>query len=94
MKKLLALLVALLISVVAFAGVDLNSADEAALKEVKGIGKITAQAIIAERDANGPFKDYADLAKRVKGVGKKTIEKLKEAGMDVGSGAASDEKPE
>ncbi len=85
MKKLLALFVALLISVVAFASVDLNSATEKELKALPGIGKVTAKAIIAERDTNGDFVSLKDLSKRVKGVGKKTVQKLEDAGVSFGS---------
>jgi competence protein ComEA len=37
------------------------------------VGKIKSEAIVAYRDANGPFKSAEDLVK-VKGIGKKTIE--------------------
>lgn len=83
LKKLLAFFVAMLLAAAVYA-VDVNTADEAALRAVKGIGPATAKQIVAERDANGPFKDFADLAKRIKGLGAKKAEKLKEAGLTVG----------
>jgi competence protein ComEA len=92
MKKLLALFVALLFAVVSFAAVDLNTADEAALIKLPGVGKVTAKAIVTEREANGPFVSFDDLAKRIKGVGKKTVEKLKEAGVTVGAEASASAK--
>jgi competence protein ComEA len=56
--------------------VNVNSADAKTLsKELAGVGNATATAIVEERTAHGPFKDGQDLAKRVKGVGKKTLEK-------------------
>ena len=94
MKKLLALFVALLISVVAFASVDLNSASEKELKALPGIGKVTAKAIVAERDANGDFVSLKDLSKRVKGVGKKTVSKLEAAGVSFGADEEAEAKKE
>lgn len=82
-KKIIALFVAMLLAAVAYA-IDVNSADEAALRSVKGIGPATAKQIVAERDAHGPFKDFADLAARIKGLGDKKVEKLKAAGLTVG----------
>ncbi|MBE34638.1 MAG: competence protein ComE [Opitutaceae bacterium] len=84
-KKLLALFVALLISVVAFASADLNSATEKVLKSLPGIGKVTAKAIVAEREANGEFTSLKNLSKRVKGVGNKTVMKLEAAGVTFGA---------
>lgn len=81
MKKILALFVALLLSISVFASVNLNTLAEKELVKLPGIGKKTAAAIVAEREANGPFADFKDLSKRVKGVGKKTVEKLTEAGV-------------
>ena len=57
--------------------VNLNSADETALTTLPGIGPSKAQAILAYRDENGPFKSIDDL-KNVSGIGDKTFEKLKE----------------
>ena len=52
----------------AFAQVDVNKADAAALDSVKGVGPAMSKAIIDERTKAGPFKDWADFQKRVKGV--------------------------
>ena len=66
----------------AFAQVDVNKADQAALDSVKGIGPAKSKAIMAER-AKGEFKDWADLEQRVKGIGEKNAIKLSEAGLMV-----------
>jgi len=58
------------------AKVDLNSADEAELMTVKGIGKAKAKAIIEYRQKNGPFKSVDDLTK-VKGIKEKSLQKFK-----------------
>lgn len=61
----------------AFAGapVDLNSANQAQLETVKGIGPVKAKAIIEYRTKNGPFKSVDDLQK-VTGFGKASVAKL------------------
>ncbi|MGQ0701326.1 MAG: ComEA family DNA-binding protein [Panacagrimonas sp.] len=76
MRKLLAVLIFALCPMFAIAGpVNVNTADEKALeKELEGVGPKTAAEIVKER-TNGQFKDSADLKKRVKGIGDKTIEK-------------------
>ncbi|WP_296943369.1 helix-hairpin-helix domain-containing protein [uncultured Massilia sp.] len=80
----------------AFAQVDVNKADVAALNGVKGIGPSMSKTILDERTKAGPFKDWADFQKRVKGVGDKRAAKLSEAGLQVNGqakeGAAA--KPE
>ncbi|HEX7047178.1 MAG TPA: ComEA family DNA-binding protein [Gammaproteobacteria bacterium] len=61
---------------VAIAGpVNVNTADAITLAaELKGVGEKTAAAIVAYREANGPFATVEDL-KNVKGVGDAIIEK-------------------
>jgi competence protein ComEA len=82
-KKLFLAIVALAASMnMAFAQVDVNKADAAALDSVKGVGPAMSKAIIDER-AKGEFKDWADFQKRVKGVGDKRAAKLSEAGLQV-----------
>ncbi|QGZ41696.1 competence protein ComEA [Pseudoduganella flava] len=83
LKKLL-LAVATLVATMslAFAQVDVNKADQAALDSVKGIGPAKSKAILDER-AKGEFKDWADFEKRVKGIGGKNAAKLSEAGLQI-----------
>ena len=54
--------------------VDINSADAATLDRVLvNVGEAKAEAIIAHREANGPFKSAEQLAE-VRGIGLKTVE--------------------
>jgi competence protein ComEA len=92
-KKLLLAVAAFIAAMgIAFAQVEVNKADQAALDGVKGIGPATSKAIIAERK-KGDFKDWADLEKRVKGIGEKKAAALSKAGLVVNgqalAGAAS-----
>ena len=48
--------------------VDLNTATAEELMTLPGIGEKRAQAIIADREANGPFRIPEDLT-RVDGIG-------------------------
>lgn len=83
-KKLLLAVVTLMMTIgLAFAQVDVNKADQAALDGIKGIGPKTSKAIIDERKKGGDFKDWADFQKRVTGVGAKSAIKLSNAGLTV-----------
>jgi len=57
--------------------IDLNAADAQALDTLPGIGPATAQKIIADRTANGPFTSPEDLM-RVSGIGQKKFDALKD----------------
>jgi len=61
----------------AAAKVNINTADEAALASVKGIGEKKAKAIIEYREKNGMFKSVDDLTK-VKGIKEKQLAKIKD----------------
>ncbi len=52
------------------------------LAGIKGVGELAAQRIIAEREANGPFKDFEDFAARIDGraVNKRVLEHLVKTG--------------
>jgi len=57
--------------------IDVNSANAAELDLLPGIGPALASRIITERQENGAFGSVEDLA-RVKGIGPKTVEKLRD----------------
>ncbi|HEV7957415.1 MAG: competence protein ComEA [Microbacteriaceae bacterium] len=56
--------------------VDLNSADEATLDTLPGVGPATAQRILDWREQNGRFTAIEDLLS-VTGIGEKTFAELK-----------------
>ena len=67
--------------------VNINTADAATLDRVLvNIGPAKAEAIVAYRKANGPFKSAEELA-MVKGIGLKTVEKNRDR-IEVGRAAA------
>ena len=75
-----ALALALLLAGPAFAAeqVDINTADAATLDRVLvNVGEAKAEAIVAHRKANGPFRSAEQLAD-VKGIGLKTVENNRE----------------
>ena len=59
------------------------------LAGIKGVGELAAQRIIAEREAAGPYADFADFAARVDGraVNKRVLEHLVKTGAFDSSGA-------
>ncbi|OUP07834.1 ComEA family DNA-binding protein [Collinsella sp. An2] len=57
--------------------VNINSADATALDALPGVGPATAQAIIEDREANGPFASIEDIM-RVSGIGEKKFANLKD----------------
>jgi competence protein ComEA len=70
--------------------VEVNDANQAQLEMVKGIGTRLSEQILAERASRGPFKDWADLAARVKGLRAAKAAQLSNAGLTVnGAGMVS-----
>ncbi|MEE4024697.1 ComEA family DNA-binding protein [Gordonia sp. PKS22-38] len=59
------------------AKVDLNTATEAQLDELPGVGPVTARAIIAWREANGRFGSVEQLAE-VDGIGPTRLSRLRD----------------
>lgn len=57
--------------------VSINAADVTALDALPGIGAITAQKIIDDREQSGPYASVDDLD-RVPGIGPATIESLRD----------------
>lgn len=58
--------------------IDLNNADALTLQQnLNGIGKAKADAIVAYREANGPF-DSVDELLEIKGIGSALLERNRE----------------
>ncbi|PMZ93576.1 MULTISPECIES: ComEA family DNA-binding protein [unclassified Pseudomonas] len=58
--------------------VDLNQADALTLQnELNGIGKAKAEAIVAYREAHGPFQSVDELLE-IKGIGNALLERNRE----------------
>ncbi len=79
MKHFRGILFAVVLALVSFSAwavpVDINRADASTLAaELNGVGTSKAVAIVAYREANGPFRYIEDLS-NVKGIGTKTVEK-------------------
>jgi len=76
-KLLLSLCLAFSLSTaaLAFEKVDINTASQAQLETLSGVGASTALAIIHYRDQHGAYKSVEDLV-NVKGIGDKKLAKL------------------
>jgi competence protein ComEA len=72
--------------------VNVNTATQAQLETVRGIGPKTAQTIVSERSRGGAYESFQDLTDRVKGIGSKKAAALQAGGLTLqepaGSGAA------
>lgn len=58
--------------------VNINTADIESLMTLKGIGAVKAEAIIAYREQNGPFKSIEEIM-NVRGIKQATFEKIKDS---------------
>ena len=56
--------------------ININTASAAELSELKGIGAVKAQQIVAYREKSGPFKSVDEL-RQVNGIGDKLLERLR-----------------
>lgn len=75
----LALCFAMMLPAFAATPVNVNKADAQTIAtSLDGVGISKAQAIVAYRDAHGPFKSVDDVG-NVKGVGAKTLERNRDA---------------
>lgn len=75
-------LLLLLCAACAGAAVEANTANEAELDGVKGLGPSSTARILAARNS-GPFADWADLMRRVRGIKPATAHKLSQQGLTV-----------
>ncbi|QDQ27874.1 helix-hairpin-helix domain-containing protein [Chitinimonas arctica] len=92
MKNLLLALVSALASVYVMAVVNLNTATQAELETLKGVGPSKAKAIVDYRQKNGAFKSVDELD-NVPGFGKATLDKLRPE-LTVSGASSSVAKPQ
>lgn len=78
MKKILLMMsLSILLVSTSFAAVNINTASQAELESLHGIGAAKAKAIIEYREKNGSFTSIDDL-KKVNGIGSATIKQLRD----------------
>ena len=59
------------------AKININTASQTELQSLPGIGKVTAERIVAYRTDTGLFKTIDDIV-QVKGIGEKSFEKIRD----------------
>ena len=58
--------------------ININTADKDELTKLRGVGPVIADRILEYRTNNGAFENIEDI-KKVKGIGPKTFEKMKDS---------------
>lgn len=80
----------------AAAALDLNRATRAELERLDGVGVVTAERLLQERQ-KAAFVDWTDLQRRVKGLRGHSVLRLQRQGVTInglrGTEAARKEKP-
>lgn len=94
MKKLLLVCLIACLSIPAvYAAVDINTASQAELESLNGIGPSKAQAIIEYRKKTGGFKSVDELD-QVPGIGPATMSNLRKDIVVTGKKATTEAKTE
>ena len=92
MKHLFIALLALLLTSPVWATININTANEAELQTLSGIGPSKAKAIVEYRKQNGNFKTTAEI-KNVKGIGDGIFNKISAEINVAGTSAKAAPKP-
>jgi len=93
LHRLLTTALAGLLAAAPLGATEVNQATEAELDSVKGLGPASTARILEAR-AQGLFKDWADLMRRVKGIKASQAAKLSEAGLRInGKNLAGEDAP-
>ncbi len=58
--------------------ININTADEKELQNIRGVGPVIAGRIVEYRTNNGAFQSIEEI-KKVRGIGEKTFEKMKDS---------------
>lgn len=93
-KKTTALLWAIVgAGLVCAQSIDLNQASEIELDGLQGVGPALTREVLRERN-KAPFKDWADVTRRVKGIGPQKANRLSAQGVRVQDQAFADKAPD
>ena len=71
---------------------ELNKASEMELDGLKGVGPVLTREIMSQRQ-KAPFKDWADVTSRVKGMGPQKADSLSAQGVRVQGQRFDDKAP-
>lgn len=58
--------------------ININTADEKELQQIRGVGPVIAGRIVEYRTQNGMFQSIEEI-KKVRGIGEKTFEKMRDS---------------
>lgn len=58
--------------------ININTADEKELQNIRGVGPVIASRIVEYRTINGAFQSVEEI-KKVRGIGEKTFQKMKDS---------------
>ncbi len=79
----------LALAATAHAVTEINSATQSELESIRGLGVTRVEQILAEREHNGAFTDAADLARRIPGLGRKSVRQLQANGLSINGQTAA-----
>lgn len=71
------------------AAFEINQADRAQLEQLNGVGVALAERILVERERAGPFRDWSDFERRVKGIRGARSDRLAGQGVTVNGQTAA-----
>jgi len=81
--RALALSLLLALAPLVVGAVELNTATQAELEQLKGVGVSLSERLLAAREKR-PFSDWTDLIARVPGIGPAQAARLSAAGLRIG----------
>ena len=61
---------------------ELNTASRAELEQLRALGPAKVEVLLQQRE-RGPYRDWMDLRRRVRGIGAKTAAQLSSDGLTV-----------
>ena len=79
----------LMLAATAHAVTEVNTATQSELESIRGLGVTRVEQILAEREHNGAYTDAADLARRIPGLGRKSVRQLQENGLSINGQTAA-----